>query len=68
MYLAHVVLGLRYSEIGRLFRRHRTAAAYGCALVEERRDDPSIDRVLLTLDGLCGDLARGVRAHPQVRP
>ena len=32
MYLAHVVLGLRYSEIGRLFRRHRTTAAYACAL------------------------------------
>ncbi len=49
MYLAHVVLGMRYSEIGRLFRRDRTTAAYGCALVEERRDDPAIDRVLLTL-------------------
>ena len=68
MYLAHVVLGLRYSEIGRLFRRDRTTAAYACALVEERRDDPAIDRVLLTLEGLCGDLTRGVRARPQVRP
>ena len=53
MYLAHVVLGLRYSEIGRLFRRDRTTAAYACALVEERRDDPAIDRVLLTLEGVC---------------
>ncbi len=68
MYLGHVVLGLRYSEIGRLFRRDRTTAAYACALVEERRDDPAIDRVLLTLEGLCGDLVRGVCARPQVRP
>jgi chromosomal replication initiation ATPase DnaA len=68
MYLAHVVLGLRYSEIGRLFRRDRTTAAYACQLVEDRRDDPAIDRVLVTLEGLCGDLARGMLARPQVRP
>jgi hypothetical protein len=42
--------------------------AYACALVEERRDDPAIDRVLDTLEGLCGDLARGIRSRPQVRP
>jgi Bacterial dnaA protein helix-turn-helix len=68
MYLAHVALGLRYSEIGRLFRRDRTTAAYACGLVEEQRDDPAIDRVLLTLERLCGDLVHGVRARPQVRP
>jgi hypothetical protein len=68
MYLAHVVLSLRYSGIGRLFRRDRTTAAYACALVEERRDDPAIDRVLDTLEGLCGDLARGILSRPQVRP
>jgi Domain of unknown function (DUF6456)/Bacterial dnaA protein helix-turn-helix len=67
MYLAHVVLGLRYSEIGQLFRRDRTTAAYACALVEEWRDDAAIDRVLLTLERIAGDLARGVHAHPQVR-
>jgi len=68
MYLAHVVLGLRYSAIGRLFRRHRTTAAYACTLIEERRDDPAIDRVLHTLESLCGDLAQGILARPQVRP
>jgi chromosomal replication initiation ATPase DnaA len=68
MYLAHVVLGLRYSEIGRLFRRDRTTAAYACELIEDRRDDPAIDRVLHTLEGLCSELARGIRSRPQVRP
>jgi chromosomal replication initiation ATPase DnaA len=67
MYLAHVVLGLRYSEIGRLFRRDRTTAAYACTLIEERRDDAAIDRVLHTLESLCGDLARGMLSRPQVR-
>src|SRR5674476_665401 len=61
--VAHVVLSLRYSEIGRLFRRDRTTAAYACALVEERRDDPTIDRVLVTLEGLCGDLAVAQTEH-----
>jgi hypothetical protein len=68
MYLAHVVLGLRYSEVGRLFRRDRTTAAHACQLVEDRRDDPAIDRVLQTLEDLCGDLARGMLSRPQVRP
>ena len=68
MYLAHVMLGLRYSEIGRLFRRDRTTAAHACQLVEDRRDDPAIDRLLQTLEELCGDLARGILSRPQVRP
>ena len=68
MYLAHVVFSLRYSEIGRLFRRDRTTAAYACALVEERRDDPAIDRLLDMLEGVCGELAHGILAQPQVRP
>lgn len=68
MYLAHVVLGLGYREIGRLFRRDRTTAAYACNLVEDRRDDPVIDCVLHTLEGLCSDLARGILTRPQVRP
>jgi hypothetical protein len=68
MYLAHVVLGLRYGEIGRLFHRDRTTAAYACQLVEDARDDPAVDRVLHTLEGLCGDLAHGILARPQVRP
>jgi len=68
MYLAHVVLGLRYSEIGRLFRRDRTTAAYACTLIEEQRDDAAIDCVLHTLECLCGDLARGMLSRPQVRP
>jgi chromosomal replication initiation ATPase DnaA len=68
MYLAHVVLRLNYSATGELFHRDRTTAAHACALVEERRDDPAIDRVLQTLEGVCDELARGILARPQVRP
>jgi len=58
MYLAHVMLGLSYSTTGRLFDRDRTTAAHACRRVEDRRDDPSVDRVLLALEDICGVLAR----------
>jgi hypothetical protein len=68
MYLAHVALGLRFGEIGRLFRRDRTTVAYACRLVEDRRDDPVVERVLQTLENLCDDLMRGMNSRPQARP
>ena len=67
MYLAHVVLRLNYSTTGQLFHRDRTTAAHAYQLVEERRDDPAIDRLLHLLEGVCGELARGIVAQPQVR-
>lgn len=61
MYLAHVVLGLNYSATGLLFGRDRTTAAYACQVVEDRRDDPRIDRLLQRLESVCHELVRGVR-------
>jgi len=46
MYLAHVVFGLSLTEVGILFGRDRTTVAHGCAVVEDRRDDPVFDRAL----------------------
>lgn len=68
MYLTHVTLGLSLSETGALFRRDRTTAAYACQLVEGRRDNAAIDRLLDLLEALCDDIARGVRGRPQVQP
>ena len=68
MYLAHVVLELDYSTIGKLFHRDRTTAAHAIQLVEQRRDNPAIDRILQTLEEVCGELASGIRENPQVRP
>jgi hypothetical protein len=64
MYLAHVTLGLTYSEVGRAFGRDRTTAAYACQLIEERRDDPAIDAVLGSLEAACGALRRRLSAPP----
>jgi chromosomal replication initiation ATPase DnaA len=67
MYLAHVVLCLNYRATGRLFRRDRTTAAHACQLVEARRDDPAIDRLLQMLEEVCDELVRNIRRQSQVR-
>ena len=50
MYLAHVGLGLSFTDAGRLFGRDRTTAAHACRQVEERRDDPCFDASLEYLE------------------
>ena len=67
MYLAHVTLGLSYSATGRLFDRDRTTAAHACRLVEDRRDDPAVDRTLVALEDICGVLARDAGLNLPVR-
>ena len=61
MYLAHVVLGLTYDAVGLAFNRDRTTAAHACRMVEDRRDDPVIDRMLQMLEAVCGEVARAVQ-------
>jgi len=53
MYLAHVAFGLSFSDIGRAFGRDRTTAAHACRLVEDRRDDPAVERVVAALEVAC---------------
>ena len=57
MYLAHTVLGLTYDAVGLSFRRDPTTAAHACRRVEDRRDDPTIDRMLQMLEAVCAELA-----------
>ncbi len=66
MYLAHVAFGLSFTEVGRAFGRDRTTAAYACRLIEERRDDPSLDAILGSLEGVCGAFRRRLSAPVQV--
>jgi hypothetical protein len=46
MYISHVHLRLSLSEVGRYFGRDRTTAGHACRTVEDRRDDPSVDRII----------------------
>jgi chromosomal replication initiation ATPase DnaA len=50
MYLAHVTLGLTFAEVGRVFGRDRTTAAYACRRIEDRRTDARLDTALAELE------------------
>ncbi len=50
MYLAHVVCGLNFTQIGLVFARDRTTVSHACRLIEDRRDDPFVDRALDCLE------------------
>lgn len=63
MYIAHVGLGCTFTEVGRVFGRDRTTVAHACALIEDRRDEPSFDLALQCLEGVVRHqmAARGLR-------
>ena len=50
MYLAHVGFGLSLTEVGRVFERDRTTVSHACGVIEDRRDDPTFDRMLDLLE------------------
>jgi len=51
MYLAHTVLGLSLTEVGRAFRRDRTTAAHACRRLELLRECAELDARLHGLEG-----------------
>ncbi|MEO8651382.1 MAG: helix-turn-helix domain-containing protein [Hyphomicrobiaceae bacterium] len=57
MYLAHIAFGLTLTTVGRAFGRDRTTVSHACALVEDARDDPEIDRTLELLEAIVKRLA-----------
>jgi chromosomal replication initiation ATPase DnaA len=44
IYLTHVHLGLTLTASARFYCRDRTTASHACRRVEDRREDPEIDR------------------------
>ena len=58
MYVAHVGLGLTLTEVGRQFDRDRTTAAHACRVIEERREDPGLDRKLCRIERAIADWER----------
>ena len=50
MYLAHVALGLNFTEVGRAFGRDRTTAAHACRRIEDRRGRPGLETALAELE------------------
>jgi len=60
MYCAHIVLGLSLTDAGVLFNRDRTTAAHACRVVEDRRDDPTIDEMISSIEGIIRSWAEAV--------
>jgi chromosomal replication initiation ATPase DnaA len=50
MYCAHVTFGWSLTEAGAVFNRDRTTAAHACRVVEDRRDEPGVDRLVATIE------------------
>ena len=46
IYLVHVTLGLSQADLGRALGLSRVAVCLACRAVEDRRDDPALDRLL----------------------
>lgn len=46
MYCAHVSFGWSLTDAGAVFDRDRTTAAHACRVVEDRRDDAGIDKLV----------------------
>lgn len=63
MYLAHVALGLNFTDAGRAFGRARTTAARACRTIEDRREEARLDTALADLEhALRRDLGRTLGA------
>lgn len=50
MYVTHVSLGIAMHEVGRCFARDRTTVRHAVHLVEDLRDDPDFDRIVMTTE------------------
>ena len=50
MYVAHVVLRLNMTDIGRGFGRDRTTVMHSCHLIEDLRDDQDFDSIVLMVE------------------
>jgi len=61
MYLTHVGFGLNLTEVGTCFERDRTTVRHACALVEDRRDQPSFDFAVSALETGLAHFAFGLQ-------
>lgn len=53
MYVAHVTLRLQMADIGRGFGRDRTTVVHACHLIEDLRDDPEFDRLVVMTERIA---------------
>lgn len=59
MYVAHVVLRLTMTEVGRGFSRDRSTVQHACHQVEDMRDDAEFDRIVAMTERVTEAAFRG---------
>lgn len=60
MYCAHVTFGWSLTEAGAVFGRDRTTAAHACRVVEDRRDEPQVDKLVQTVEDVLNAWILGI--------
>lgn len=63
MYVAHVVLRLNMTEIGRGFGRDRTTVMHACHMIEDMREDPDFDQIIITAERVTAAAFRYMEAR-----
>jgi chromosomal replication initiation ATPase DnaA len=61
MYLLHTSLSIAYADIAGMFARDRTTVSHACRTIEDLRDDPMHDDMIMRLEEMV-DLARSMSA------
>ena len=64
MYCAHTVLRFTMSDVGKGFGRDRTTVMHACHIVEDLRDDPDFEAILLRIEQLVAAAFRGREGFP----
>ncbi|EFL88940.1 DnaA related protein [Ahrensia sp. R2A130] len=60
MYLSATMFNLCATEVGRAFKRDRTTVAYALERIEEQREDPEFDFILVQLEDLLSDARHAI--------
>ncbi|MEM7696157.1 MAG: helix-turn-helix domain-containing protein [Pseudomonadota bacterium] len=68
MYVAHVTFGWSLTEAGQVFSRDRTTAAHACRVVEDRRDDAEVDKLVQTVEDTLHQWLAAVEGCRLVEP
>lgn len=63
MYVAHVVLRLNMTEIGRGFGRDRTTVMHACHMIEDMREDPDFDQIIVMAERVTAAAFRHTEAR-----
>lgn len=68
MYCAHVTFGWSLTDAGAVFGRDRTTAAHACRVVEDRRDDPTVDNMVQKVEDALHQWLNAIQDCRDVKP